>query len=67
LGRGRRDGAGHKKANDPVKFTQYAGVEAKVVKSADGNLNAPGKIAGCHALLQGKTPLGANAVDGFGP
>jgi hypothetical protein len=48
LGRGGRDGASHKQANDPVKFAQDAGAQAQIVESADGNLNTPGKIAGCR-------------------
>ena len=38
-----------------------------IVEAADRNLNTPGKIARCHAVLQGKTLPGTNSIDGFGP
>jgi hypothetical protein len=62
-----RDRASHKQTNDPVKFAQDTGVKTQIVESADGNLNAPGKVAGCHAVLQDKTLFQAHAVDGLGP
>ena len=58
--------ARHQQANDPVEFAQDAGVEAQIIESADRNLNTPGKIAGCHAVLQGKTLLRTDTIDGFG-